>query len=260
MWEPSLSFGGDLLVALVTISTNPPRQLSAAAGASYNRCVDDGLPRGGINSAYRSVAAQEAIFFSRYRVQWTGSGPFGDVKWYQGKRYVRYRGLPVAKPGTSDHNKGNAIDVSVGTVQYEWLMAHGEYHGWYRPLPKSDPVHWVYDVKRDQDRKDKIAARKKVKAAQKAIRVPQSGVNDAATKKAVKAVRAANQSPPTFPYGKMYAQKHSGTKADGRWGPKSVAANTKTVKAFQTAIGATPDGEWGAKTDALWVSVTRKAK
>lgn len=245
---------------LVTISQNPPLQLSATAGGSYRRMLTDGLAPGGINSAYRSLASQEKIFFSRYRVQWTGNGPFNDVKWYGGKRYVRYRGLPVAKPGTSDHNKGNAIDVSVGTVQHEWLMAHGPRHGWDRPLPESDPVHWVYDVKKDLDRKSQIAARKRVKSAQEAVRVPQSGVNDTATKKAVRAVRGANQSPPTFPYGKSYAQTHSGTKADGRWGPKSAAANVKTVKKFQTAIGVTADGDWGGKTDAAWAALVKRAK
>lgn len=247
-------------MALSTIQTSPTRQLSASAANSYRRMRTDGLPAGNITSAYRSTASQEAIFLARYKRQSFGSGPYGDVRWYKGRRYVRVSGLPVAVPGTSAHNKGLAIDVSPNTVQGRWLRSYGARHGWYRPIPKSDPVHWEYRSSKDQDRKDQIAARSKVKKAQKALRVPQSGVGDSATLKGARAVESANDSPPTFPYGKSYAQTRSGTKADGVWGPKSRAANTKTVKAFQTAIGTKPDGYWGPTTQAVWAALLKKAK
>lgn len=247
-------------MALVTVQTNPTRQLSSAAASSYRRMLTDGLPAGGINSAYRSTASQEAIFFARYKVQWVGRGPYGDVKWYKGKRYVRQSGLPVAVPGTSAHNKGTAIDVSVGSDAGNWVMKYGPRHGWNRPIPSSDPVHWEYTASKDVDLKNQTAARKKMKSAQKAIRVPTSGVPDATTRKAASAVRGANQNPPKFPYGKSYAQTHSGTKADGVWGPKSRAANTKTVKSFQSALGVKADGDWGPKTDAAWAAVQKDAK
>jgi hypothetical protein len=242
-------------VTLVTVQTSPTRQLNSSAAASYRRMRTDGLAYGGINSAYRSIASQEQIFFARYdRVNYRTN------VWYDGDYWKHVYGLPVAVPGTSAHNKGRAIDVSPNTVQGQWLLKHGARHGWFRPIPQSDPVHWEYFYDKDQDRRDQVSARYKVRAAQKALHVPQTGVGDAATIKAARAVESANDSPATFPYGKKYAQTHVGTRADGIWGPASKSATTKTVKAFQTAIGAKADGDWGTATGAIWASLLKKAK
>ena len=37
-----------------------------------------------VTSGIRTHAEQTAIFLSKYRVQWTGSGPYGDVRGSQG--------------------------------------------------------------------------------------------------------------------------------------------------------------------------------
>lgn len=48
---------------------------------------------------------------------------------------------PVARPGTSDHERGVAIDVPRHLA--EELAAIGPAVGLCRPLPESDPVHFV---------------------------------------------------------------------------------------------------------------------
>ncbi len=48
---------------------------------------------------------------------------------------------PVARPGTSDHEQGLAIDVSQSAV--DELAAIARAAGLCQPLPESDPVHFV---------------------------------------------------------------------------------------------------------------------
>ena len=48
---------------------------------------------------------------------------------------------PVARPGTSDHERGLAVDVDRATVAD--LVAVGHAAGLCQPLPESDPVHFV---------------------------------------------------------------------------------------------------------------------
>jgi LAS superfamily LD-carboxypeptidase LdcB len=48
---------------------------------------------------------------------------------------------PVARPGTSDHERGLAIDVSRSAVSE--LVAVAGSAGLCRPLPETDPVHFV---------------------------------------------------------------------------------------------------------------------
>jgi hypothetical protein len=48
---------------------------------------------------------------------------------------------PVARPGTSDHERGLAIDVPRAAV--DDVLPVAEASGLCRPLPQSDPVHFV---------------------------------------------------------------------------------------------------------------------
>jgi hypothetical protein len=48
---------------------------------------------------------------------------------------------PVARPGTSDHERGLAVDVSRSSVAE--LVAVAPAAGLCQPLPESDPVHFV---------------------------------------------------------------------------------------------------------------------
>lgn len=90
----------------------------------------------------RTTAEQTAIFLSRYRVQLVGKGPFGDVRWWKGRRYVRHSGLgTVAQPGTSNHEiQGStaAVDVAdsggpgigtMGSARSNWLRANASRYG-----------------------------------------------------------------------------------------------------------------------------------
>ena len=95
-----------------------------------------------VTSGIRTYQEQVDIFLSRYRLQATGSGPYGDVRWWEGRRYVRYSGLgTVAAPGTSNHeiqgSKG-AVDLAdtggpgIGTMVSErsnWLRANAATYG-----------------------------------------------------------------------------------------------------------------------------------
>jgi len=131
-------------------------RLAPNAAESYERMRAENLPAGGINSAWRSEDAQRRLFLSRYEISKSrlrDKGPFGDVRRYQGKWYKRMRGLPVSVPGTSKHNQGLAIDTSTGKKVHKWLMLHGETHGWHRPLPTSDPIHFEYRASKDRARK-----------------------------------------------------------------------------------------------------------
>lgn len=77
-----------------------------------------------IYSGYRDYEDQKALFLKRYREQSWGTGPYGDVRWWQGRRYVRISGEgTVAQPGSSNHGDGRAIDIrdsapTPGVTQY----------------------------------------------------------------------------------------------------------------------------------------------
>lgn len=74
-----------------------------------------------INYAYRTNAEQRCIYNNR------GSNSY-----------------PVAVPGTSDHEKGLAIDLELSAAvdpAYERVLNQ---YGICRPIPASDPVHYEY--------------------------------------------------------------------------------------------------------------------
>lgn len=90
----------------------------------------------------RTYGEQVSLFLSRYRVQASGNGPFGDVRYWQGRRYVRHSGLgTVAQPETSNHEiQGTkaAVDLadsggpgigSMGSARSNWLRANAANYG-----------------------------------------------------------------------------------------------------------------------------------
>lgn len=70
-----------------------------------------------INSAYRSVKHQQAI-----------QGSYGVV----------------AKPGTSRHGLGLALDLEPNTPAYNWLKKNGPKFGWFYAAIPGDPYHFEY--------------------------------------------------------------------------------------------------------------------
>lgn len=64
-----------------------------------------------ISDGIRTDEEQERVFRDRYRIQASGNGPFNDVRWWQGQRWVRVKdGGTVAAPGSSNHQ----INLSAG--------------------------------------------------------------------------------------------------------------------------------------------------
>lgn len=91
---------------------------------AFGRFSDDlvaaGLPPVVVVSADRAPRVQVAIFVDRFRQQASGSGPFGDVRWWDGSawgypggtRWVRWSSAgTVAVPGTGNHEKKRSNDL-----------------------------------------------------------------------------------------------------------------------------------------------------
>ena len=91
-----------------------------------------------INSAYRSHAHQLRLYTA----------------------WVVYRRVLAAKPGTSLHNKGLALDIdsNPSTADHRWMVAHGRAYGWIRTIPHIEAWHFEYFASLDQHRGDRIAA------------------------------------------------------------------------------------------------------
>ena len=122
--------------------------LDAGAAASYARARAAGMPAG-ITSAGRDHEFQKTLFLSRYKPQRVGSGKYGDVRRWNGTRYVRTSAAgPVGVPGTSKHETGLALDVPAGGPR-EWLHANGARFGWIANIVKGEPWHFEYQAGRD---------------------------------------------------------------------------------------------------------------
>lgn len=101
------------------------------------------LDSSGTQRGIRTHEEQKDLFLSRYRVQWAGYGPFNDVRYWEGRRYVRHSGLgTVAQPGTSNHEIQEeyyaAIDLAdsggegigtMGSNRSNWLRANAGKYG-----------------------------------------------------------------------------------------------------------------------------------
>lgn len=96
-----------------------------------------------VQRGIRTYQEQVTLFLSRYKPQPYGNGPFGDVRIWQGVRYVRHSGLgTVAQPGTSNHeiqaNYFAAVDLAdsgdagIGTMnsaRSNWLRNNAWRYG-----------------------------------------------------------------------------------------------------------------------------------
>jgi len=93
------------------------------------KCADIGfnLLITSAGDGFRSYSRQVNVFLERYErsdnVHFRG--PYGDVRWWQGKRYVRMRGAAAAVPGTSNHGKAITSDLT-------GLGGYGGY--WFRKV------------------------------------------------------------------------------------------------------------------------------
>jgi hypothetical protein len=92
-----------------------------AFGALSDDLVAEGHPPVRVNYGDRDIADEIRTFTSRYRQQAAGSGPFGDVRQWNGAahgfpgltRWVRHSSAgTVAAPGSSNHGKKRSGDLA----------------------------------------------------------------------------------------------------------------------------------------------------
>lgn len=94
------------------LKSNPGFRLRPDSAAAWDRAVKAFGKGVLLTGALRSYETQRRIFTERYeRRAWPYRGPFGDVRKWNGRRYVRVRGAAAAVPGTSNHGSGDAVDV-----------------------------------------------------------------------------------------------------------------------------------------------------
>lgn len=86
-----------------------------------------------INEGYRDLATQEKY----YKKPPSGSGT-------------------AAKPGTSNHGWGLAVDLKLSANEYKWMLANAPRFGWVNPLWARDgkgveePWHWEHTGKNNE--------------------------------------------------------------------------------------------------------------
>ena len=170
------------------VSIGNGKWLEAAAAASYKRMLKDGMPTGGIASAGRTYAEQRRLW----------------------KLYLTGRGNLAARPGTSRHESGRALDITRRTAAQLWAVKGGDPmkrksgehirandYGWYRTVP-TEAWHFAYDPTKDKHRPKGYPTLRIgstgvwVKALQKKLNVTADGFFGLKTKAAVKAAQKAN--------------------------------------------------------------------
>ena len=57
---------------------------------------------------------------------------------------VRRQTTVAAKPGTSRHGLGRALDLQPNTPAYNWFKNNGPKYGWYFAAIRNDPYHFEY--------------------------------------------------------------------------------------------------------------------
>ena len=140
--------------ATVALATAPGQRLVAGAAENWDALARAVQARYGwmpyLTDSYRPYAVQERIFRERYRVMWSGSGPFGDVRYWQGVRWVRVTGAAAAVPGTSNHGWGKAVDCSglggFGGPRFAQLASLAPAYGFTNTEGRSvgEAWHWVF--------------------------------------------------------------------------------------------------------------------
>lgn len=118
---------------LCTLPGSSGQSLRADAAASF----------AGLASAYRETFGSSICVTDGYRTL--------------GEQQVLRRAKPSlsARPGTSEHGLGLAVDLACGiesyrSPQHAWLRANAERFGWYLPTwarqggSKPEPWHWEY--------------------------------------------------------------------------------------------------------------------
>jgi LAS superfamily LD-carboxypeptidase LdcB len=228
-------------------------QMYAPVAEQFNKMYDAALAAGfklkNVGD-YRSFEGQLNMFMDRYVTTDTGTGV---KRQYEGKTWYLKKGkAPSAAPDPtglkgSNHGWGLAIDLgydvngkltSMGGACFDWMCANAPKYGFYlqgndRASKEFEAWHWQYALgDASPDGSVQVAP-----AASPAASAPTGGgmkfdYPGTPVKQGSKGPAAA------------LVQAIIGAKADGDFGPKSVAS----LKAWQTANGLTADGSVGPVT------------
>jgi len=242
------------LAESVLASVKTGGKMYAPVAAQFNKMYDAALAAGfklkNVGD-YRSFEGQLAMFRDRYVLENTGTGV---TRTFEGKTWYLKKGkAPSAAPDPtglkgSNHGWGLAIDLgydvngkltSMGGKCFEWMCANAPKYGFYlqgnnAASKEFEAWHWQYTL-------GDASPDGSVQAPVEALK-PSGGSVEAGP---------MNFAYPGTPVGlgskgasAMLVQAVIGAKADGDFGPKSVAS----LKAWQTANGLTADGSVGPIT------------
>ena len=141
------------LLDVATLTRVPSAQhlrLTSDAAAGWERLADAVLARypwrPTLTDAYRDYAAQEALFRKRYtttKLQGRPTKTWHGVVWYLRPGYAT-----AAVPGTSNHGRGDTVDVAwlggYGSQRFRQFASVAAEHGWSnREGAKiGEPWHW----------------------------------------------------------------------------------------------------------------------
>lgn len=151
-----------------------------------------------------------------HRMQITESGRTRAQQQAHWDRYQRYGSPIAARPGTSLHEKGSAIDTNEGQNHVALLQSHGWRRTVYRNGKLVEPWHFEYFPGEDRYR-------------------GQGSGGASAGGPSIGAVQ-----------GWLNSNLGAGLTVDGIDGPATQAA----VKRYQAILGVGQDGKWGAGTEA----------
>jgi peptidoglycan hydrolase-like protein with peptidoglycan-binding domain len=242
------------LAESVLASVKTGGKMYAPVAAQFNKMYDAALAAGfklkNVGD-YRSFEGQLAMFRDRYVLENTGTGV---TRTFEGKTWYLKKGkAPSAAPDPtglkgSNHGWGLAIDLgydangkltSMGGKCFEWMCANAPKYGFYlqgnnAASKEFEAWHWQYTL-------GDALPDGSVQAPVEALK-PSGGSVEAGP---------MNFEYPGTPVGlgskgvsASLVQAMIGAKADGDFGPKSVAS----LKSWQTANGLTADGSVGPVT------------
>jgi peptidoglycan hydrolase-like protein with peptidoglycan-binding domain len=240
------------LAQSVLASVKTGGKMYAPVAAEFNKMYDAALAAGfklkNVGD-YRSFDGQLSMFMDRYVTTDTGTGV---TRQYEGKTWYLKKGkAPSAAPDPtglkgSNHGWGLAIDLgydvngkltSMGGACFDWMCANAPKYGFYlqgnnKASKEFEAWHWQYclgDASPDGS----------VQAAPASTPAPAPAGGGMKFDYPGTPVKLGSKGPSA-----ALVQAIIGAKADGDFGPKSVAS----LKAWQTANGLTADGSVGPVT------------
>lgn len=121
-------------VSLMDLLNNPQKYQPTETGAVAVQAQTGSAPAVTGNAAEIAKSTGVPII--------SGNRDFAkQTELYNASLQPGYKGPPVAKPGTSKHEVGNAIDVDMKRATPEQIEAL-KAKGFTQPLPDKDPNHW----------------------------------------------------------------------------------------------------------------------